>query len=344
MKGVVVSFQPGVEPLVEREVRALDPHGKLRETLEPGLWRVDIATDDPMGARFRAALSRNPPIAIRHLHPIEVDIAADHLDALVAAVSPLAERLEAGLGMSVQTRVIAEPGKASPFRAFDVNDAIQAAIGPVLEGRGVSYDRKHPGQIISCTLKGSRVLAGLSRTEHNLSAWPGGMARIAGGDDALSRAKKKLLEALDVFSIALPKTGRALDLGAAPGGWTQALLEQGLSVTAVDPAALDHRLSSPKLEHYRGTAERFLASQPRAGFGLIVNDMRLDARDTARLLISVAELLAPSGSILTTLKLPERGFVQVLDAALDLLREHFRVRARQLFHNRSEVTAVLVPR
>jgi 23S rRNA (cytidine2498-2'-O)-methyltransferase len=344
MKGVVVSFQPGVEPLVEREVRALDPHAKLRETLEPGLWRVDIATDDPHGARFRAAISRHPPVAIRHLHPIEVDLVVDDLVPLVDVVSPLAARLEPGLGVSVQTRVIAEPGKASPFRAFDVNDAIQQAIGPVLEERGLVYDRKRPAQIISCTLRGKRLLAGLSRTVDNLSAWPGGMARIAGGDDALSRAKKKLLEALDVFSIALPKSGRALDLGAAPGGWTQALLEHGLSVTAVDPASLDHRLSSPKLEHYRGTAERFLASQPRGGFGLIVNDMRLDARDTARLLVAFAELLAPSGSIISTLKLPERGFVQVLDAAFDILRDHYRIRARQLFHNRSEVTAVLVPR
>jgi hypothetical protein len=72
--------------------------------------------------------------------------------------------------------------------------------------------------------------------------------------------------------------------------------------------------------------------------------MRLDARDTARLLVAFAELLAPSGSIISTLKLPERGFVQVLDAAFDILRDHYRIRARQLFHNRSEVTAVLVPR
>jgi 23S rRNA (cytidine2498-2'-O)-methyltransferase len=344
MKGLVVSFQPGVETLVEREVRRADPHATLAETLEPGLWRVACAKDDPQGTRLRGAMLREPPIAIRHMHPIGVDATVETLEALVAAINPIGQGLARGLTCAVQTRLVGRSTLKGEPRAFDVNDAVLADLGPRFADLGIAHDRRRPEQVVSVTIAGSRVLAGLSPTRENLSAWPGGMARIAGGDDALSRAKKKLLEALEVFGLSLPRAGRALDLGAAPGGWTQVLLEQGLSVMAVDPASLDHRLQSTALEHFRGTAERFLATSPRGAFSVIVNDMRLDARDAARLLLAVDALLAPGGLIVTTLKLPERGFAAVLDQALAILREHYRVEARQLFHNRSEITAVLRPR
>src|SRR5207253_8728200 len=95
------------------------------------------------------------------------------------------------------------------------------------------------------------------------------------------------LEALEVFGVTLPTKGRALDLGAAPGGWTRLLLEAGLHVVAVDPANLDPRLATqPRLEHYHGYAEHYLeeAIKTHGSFDLIVNDMRMDARDAARLL------------------------------------------------------------
>ena len=145
--------------------------------------------------------------------------------------------------------------------------------------------------------------------------------------------------------LVLAPRGRALDLGAAPGGWTRVLAERGLAVTAVDPAALDRAvLALPGVEHQRVTAERFLTLGPPTMYDLIVNDMRLDARDAARLLGDYASRLSPRGHLLTTLKLPEHGYLPVLDQALDLFaRRYRRVAARQLFHNRSEVTALFRP-
>lgn len=341
-QAILVSFQPGMEPLVEREVHQADGRAKLAESLEPGLWRVVPAADDLGAERLRAALLKREPIAIRHLHPVDVDVAADGLEAVVAAVAPLLSRVSGR--WSVQTRVLA--GALGGSKAYDVNDALAARAS---EGPGAgeaSYERKSPDVVVSVCVAPGRVLAGVSRVAENLSSWPGGVARYAGGADALSRAKKKLMEALDVFGLELPESGVAVDLGAAPGGWTQLLLERGWWVIAVDPAALDERLESERLTQVRATAERYLAGAAagRDKVDLLVSDMRMDARDAARLMLAFERVLKPGAKVVTTLKLPERGFVPVLDAALGILSERYAVRARHLFHNRSEVTAVLTPR
>lgn len=338
-QALLVSFQPGMEPLVEREVHQAEGRAKLAESLEPGLWRVVPASDDRGAERLRAALLKREPIAIRHLHPVEVDAPTDGLEAVVEAVAPLLSRVSGR--WSVQTRVLA--GALGGVKAYDINDALALKAHQAALVSAVDYDRKSPDVVVSVCVAPGRVLAGVSKVAENLSSWPGGAARYAGGADALSRAKKKLMEALDVFGLELPESGVAVDLGAAPGGWTQLLLERGWWVVAVDPAALDERLESERLTQVRATAERYLAGA-RDRVDLVVSDMRMDARDAARLMLAYERVLKPGAKVVTTLKLPERGFVPVLDAALGILAERYAVRARHLFHNRSEVTAVLTPR
>ncbi len=351
MSGLLVTFQPGMEPLVEREVHAADSRAVLHRSLEAGVWQVLPARDDPQAERLLAALAGKPPISLRHLHPVQLETDVSEptrngLGVVVEELAPLAERVGDGRTWSVQTRFI---GSAwAGMKAYDVNDALVAAVESGLSQRSARHDRKAPELVISVSLTPTSAFAGTSETRANLSSWPGGMARYTGGDDALSRAKKKLMEAVDVFDLDLdPKrvgAGRlAIDLGAAPGGWTQFLLEKGFSVVAVDPADLDPRLVSDRLTHFRGTAERFFGRSGEAA-DLLTSDMRMDARDAARMLVSAAGMLKPGGSIITTLKLPERGLVPVLDAALEILSQRYVVRARHLFHNRSEVTAHLMPR
>ena len=80
-------------------------------------------------------------------------------------------------------------------------------------------------------------------------------------------------------------------------------------------------------------------------FDLIVNDMRMDAREAARLLVRAAVCLHNDGFVLSVFKLPhETGQVDPLvnlKEALNLLKRRYGiVQARQLFHNRQEVTVV----
>jgi 23S rRNA (cytidine2498-2'-O)-methyltransferase len=92
------------------------------------------------------------------------------------------------------------------------------------------------------------------------------------------------------------------------------------------------------------TAELYLADDPDM-FDVIVNDMRMDARDSARLMVRYAKLLYAHGWALMTVKLPEQKREPILDHAFAILREAYTIAgARQLFHNRSEITVWLQPK
>ena len=70
--------------------------------------------------------------------------------------------------------------------------------------------------------------------------------------DKVSRAWLKLDEAIASFGIALTPGERACELGAAPGGSCQRLLEAGLEVVGIDPAVIDPRVANhPRFTHWR---------------------------------------------------------------------------------------------
>ncbi len=92
------------------------------------------------------------------------------------------------------------------------------------------------------------------------------------------------------------------------------------------------------------TAEAYLNDEPDQ-FDVLVNDMRMDGRDSARLMAAYAKHLYPGGLAIMTVKLPEQNRRQVLDHTLNILRNAYEIAgAKQLFHNRSEITLFLRPK
>jgi 23S rRNA (cytidine2498-2'-O)-methyltransferase len=288
----------------------------------------------------------------------------EHL-AAVAAKRPelVTAQVDGSRPFSVQSRVLAE----GPYKPFDLNQALSQVV---VDATGAALDVRSPEQVVSLAVallplewageaarlgltvvapRGSNTglfaLLGVSPVAQNLSAWAGGMRRFAREDGQVSRSEFKLLEAIELFGIQLPERGVALDLGASPGGWTRVLRNLGQYVTAVDPGELDPRVSAdPGVRHKRLTAEEYLRSEPDR-FDIIVNDMRMDARDSARLMLRFAPLLYAHGLALMTLKLPQEQRAPIVEHALTLLRGGYDVvGARQLFHNRSEITVVLKPK
>ncbi len=269
--------------------------------------------------------------------------------------------LQAPLLEAVQTTAAAhQPGGASPtsasrYQAEQDSDASTepAADYPVLIvlADGLAYvGRMLPG-------------AGLQ-----MPVWPGGRPRLPYQPSLVSRSALKLLEALETFAIPTPPGHHALDLGAAPGGWTQVLAVRGLRVTAIDPGQLDPRVASlPGVTAIAATAQAYLASvqarnRPRLSAGqarrvrnsthrvpwdpgvhaLIVNDMHLDARASARIMGEMAALLRPEGAGVITLKLPRAAPTAILRQALAILAARYPVlQARCLYFNRNEVTVCL---
>ncbi len=296
---------------------------------------------------------QQPPIFLRHICPAQfvISLQGERNTDLAVLQTLVTEQLilqvDPMLTMSVQTRILAD----LPYKPFDLNTALAQTL---TETTGVTIDVRSPQQILSVICAKTPDYAelrtphsaflGLSLAADNLSDWAGGMRRFAREEGQLSRSEFKLLEALEVFHIDLPPRGVALDLGAAPGGWTRILRQREQYVTAIDPGALDARLANDRgVRHRLMTAEAYLATEPDP-FDLIVNDMRMDARDSARLMVAYARYLYPHGIALMTLKLPEQEPRPILEHALHILRTAYQVvGVRQLFHNRSEVTVYLRP-
>jgi 23S rRNA (cytidine2498-2'-O)-methyltransferase len=358
MPQLILTADPDFIDLALDEARNAVSAVKVVSRLAPGVLLLDCME----GFWGLAETWRlEPPIFVRHLNPVDLTVplrdAEDDVYAIVdAAEAELSATLDPELPFSVQTRILAD----LPYKPFDVNRAVSNRLQ---ELSGAPLDVRNPAQIVSvvCAQTDGRpptanatpniqysipntqyAFLGLSFIDYNLSGWAGGERRFAREADQVSRAEFKLLEALDVFHIDLPPRGIALDLGAAPGGWTRVLRQRAQFVTAVDPAALDPRLEKDNaIRHKRMTAEAYLADEPDE-FDIIVNDMRMDARDSARLMVDYARQLYPHGIAIMTFKLPEQGRRAVLDHAFNILREAYTVEgARQLFHNRSEITVYL---
>jgi 23S rRNA (cytidine2498-2'-O)-methyltransferase len=332
-------------------LKRLDKHLTSIEELQPGTILCEV----PDAASLMQRATKEHPTLVRHLAPVQtiVDLHNEERDIATIATAlvalPSFALLERGTRFAVQSRFTqTDKSKSQGQRPYSSGRLNQMLAEAIAEETETTEAIKKPQVIISILCTMQKGYLGISSAEENLSSWPGGARHFAHTAEEISRAEFKLLEALEVFDITLPSKGRALDLGAAPGGWTRLLLESGLHVVAVDPANLDARLRKhPRLDHYHGYAENYLeeALKKRYKFDVIVNDMRMDAREAARLLARAANCLRPDGLIISVFKLPhatdEINPLATLSSALNIVSTRYdTIQARQLFHNRQEATAV----
>lgn len=186
------------------------------------------------------------------------------------------------------------------------------------------------------------------------SPQPGGIPRLRRQGGAPSRSALKLDEALrtligdDERYLALRSGMTAVDLGAAPGGWTWVLRQWGLGVFAIDNGALAPVLArDPDVNHLR--ADAFTWEPPRRVDWLVCDLVDKPAR--------VVELMARwlrrgwADRALFNLKLPmRRRWQAVQDAEQRFFRvlgaegERFELQLRHLYHDREEITAYAHPR
>src|SRR5699024_158428 len=104
----------------------------------------------------------------------------------------------------------------------------------------------------------NHVIIGYSYS-FNHSPFHMGIPRLCLAADAPSRSTLKLEEAFHVFipraewETRLTSGLNAVDIGAAPGGWTFLLVQKGMMVTALDNSPMDQKLlDSGQVKHYRG--------------------------------------------------------------------------------------------
>jgi 23S rRNA (cytidine2498-2'-O)-methyltransferase len=183
----------------------------------------------------------------------------------------------------------------------------------------------------------------------NSSRWPMGIPRLRFPARAPSRSTLKLAEALqhwlapDDEARLLHEGITAVDLGAAPGGWTWQLVRRGVHVTAVDNGGIDRPLLDTGLvEHIRADGFRY---RPRRPVDWMVCDIVEQPKRVAAL---VAEWLASGWCTrsIFNLKLPmKKRYEELLGCRAAIIERcaaaevDCALRFKHLYHDREEVTA-----
>ncbi|MGY0237019.1 SAM-dependent methyltransferase [Longispora urticae] len=336
-EGVIVSVAEDSFPFAVAEFE-----GAFGASVRVRRWGPDVGVLTGDGITLAEVARRclaTPLLFPRHLTAVAAQLsAAESKDVANIGRAALAAVEDAGWGPR-----FAVQSWASGTAQFGYNSAEAFRnIAEVLRDEGYEVGRAGEEHVLSCCVTPNGVLLGLGDARHSLSDWPGGRVRLARDEAQISRAEFKLEELFHVFPIDLPTRGRAIDYGAAPGGWTRVLRAQGMDVWAIDPGDLDPRLLADRgVHHLRTTAGEFLRSN-RSEFDLVVNDMRMDPTLSCQLMNDTARHLRPGGLAIITLKTGTRRVLDTIDNCLRLLgREYELLHARQLHHNRHEVTVVV---
>lgn len=199
-------------------------------------------------------------------------------------------------------------------------------------------------------LSGRHLLIGVSPVS-NGSGLVMGIRRLKFPAQAPSRSTLKLEEAWHWFvprhqwGERLGGGKTAVDLGAAPGGWTWQLVQQGMFVTAVDNGPMsDELMDSGQVTHCREDAFYYQPSKP---VDWLVCDVADKPARIAALMLQWA-LQGWCREMIFNLKLPMKKRYQEVQQCLNLISSgldrvgiQYRLSARHLYHDREEVTCYL---
>src|SRR5690606_24298629 len=220
------------------------------------------------------------------------------------------------------------------------------ALRPALRRHGLLAARDDDGapRLHVGLLAGDHLV--LASSDPAASApWAMGVPRLRLHPEAPSRSAPELEEAPLALHDGerrrerLRRGMRAADLGAAPGGWTWVLVRHGLHVTAIDNGPLrEHVLETGLVEHLRADGFRW---QPPRPLDWMVCDM---VEQPSRVARRMGQWMREGWCRHTVfnLKLPMKKRWLETRRSLEAFEAEAGVplslRARQLYHDREEIT------
>ncbi|MCW8884807.1 MAG: 23S rRNA (cytidine(2498)-2'-O)-methyltransferase RlmM, partial [Motiliproteus sp.] len=201
-------------------------------------------------------------------------------------------------------------------------------------------------------LDSSRCYMGISYP-NNSSPEAMGIRRLKFPNEAPSRSTLKLDEAFLTF-LSKSKQRRllepgmtAVDLGAAPGGWTWQLVRRHIRVVAVDNGPMAQSLMDSGIVKH--AVEDGFRYRPQKTVDWMVCDIADQPAKVAKL---AASWIANEGCrrAIFNLKLPMKKRYQAVMEAVDIIAEvlgerldDYDLDIRHLYHDREEVTCYLRP-
>ena len=173
--------------------------------------------------------------------------------------------------------------------------------------------------------------------------WPGGAPPISLPTSAVNRAWLKIHEAVLWGQVPIQTGDTVAEIGSAPGGASQYLLELGAKVVAIDPAEMDPAVADhPSLAHVRSRA-RDVPKRALLDVLWLTIDVNMPPSYTIEVIRDYIQNRGlPVRGVIATLKLPDWK----LAAEVDSYRSQFEqmgfrsVETRQLAFNRQELCLV----
>lgn len=173
--------------------------------------------------------------------------------------------------------------------------------------------------------------------------WPGGAPLMDTTIETFSRAYFKLKEALLWSGISVKPGDVCAELGSAPGGASQLLLEMGAHVIGIDPAEMEQEI----LDHDNFTFIRRRSSEIKKRDLSDVKWLMADINAAPQFTIdAITEIVQHSSidvkGVILTIKLLERKLISEIPNLMSQLKElGFQVvKSRQLAFNRNEFCLV----
>jgi len=269
---------------------------------------------------------------------------------------------------AVVTELIASVGNSRPFTtlhcwqrdtALPGKNGFEPGVSPVAQAAGqdlLDALRPHlpelrvneigrPGELTICVIwvAADEWWIGWHDTPAMAHCWPGGAPPVELPATAVSRAWLKIREAVLWGQIEIQENDVVAEIGSAPGGAAQYLLERGATVIAIDPAEMaDVVAEHASLVHVRRRArdvpKRFLKDVD--WLTIDINMPPSYTIDVIRDYVTIRAL--PVRGVIATLKLPDWK----LALEVDDYRQQFTdmgfafVETRQLAFNRQELCLV----
>lgn len=340
---IYVCCQRGAEPVLKAELEREHPELRLAFS-RPGFVTFKLTTPNPKNFVLRSTFARAYGWSLGRCSGDEGDALSRQVVELIgnAAFDQL----------HVWERDAAVPGHAGfePFPtelAQCAGDLLLSAVNekrdrPLELNRVASPDQTVLDVVL---VEPNQWWVGWHVAGTIPARWVGGVPPLVRDDEITSRAYYKLAEACAWSQFPLRKGDLVLELGSSPGGASEFLLEQGVSVFAVDPAPLDPEIAEhPKLMHLQ-MRSKDVRKKDVAGSRWLVADLNVAPNytlDTVEDFVSNQHLHL-RGMILT-LKLTKWE----LAATLGECRERVKawgfdiVKTRQLAFNRREVCLVAI--
>jgi len=268
--------------------------------------------------------------------------------------------------------------KKIDFSSNETAKEIEVRLGRELEKQGYIANLNNPELIIYCLLLRNAIILGRSVAGSNRIVLDPFRQANKEKEDFVNRAEYKLKEAVESFGIDLSMHKMALDIGAAPGGWSHYLLQHRIKVVAVDNALLDYKkfgygkkilvitneeekpvlgnianiplrgfgeeveISAYELIHLKaGVAdERIAGLLGKLGkFDMLTIDTNTSPLESASIANRLARFLANNAVLVMTIKLISKEFSKhIFEAVEEISKNYGFVKVKKLPHNRQEVT------